>query len=365
MSVCPSCLQQLFRSQTQGATPQQLQLLQQQQQQQQQQQYLAASQAQQQQQQQQNFPTAPYTVISGQEPYVGALIAGAPSVVPQYYGVGPWTVYPAGLLPQAPPQAAAPPPRRPLTPSSAAAAAAAAQDSANNLAQTVIILSKSSQLSCSRDQDLLYPAARTLVDCCARIIELPFDIFLLFQVQGQYQVIPAYYDQNGSIVMGGVRGLGSAATPMRLVSPAPVLVNRAPSQQQPGPQAPPPPSLYSQPTPTSHSNATPGECLGKNAPSQPDLLYPITLFPFIPPRLFLTVINSFRSFSHALPQNFVHTFRKVAPGRQHTLSPYFVSLLVFVYFYSAHTASIHSLPYVTKKAKKSRRIHSSFIIKDN
>ena len=116
-----------------------MQLLQQQQQQQQQQ-YLAASQAQQQQQQQQqqNFPTAPYTVISGQEPYVGALIAGAPPpVVPQYYGVAPW-VYPAGLLPQAPPQAAAPPPpRRPLTPSSAAAAAAAAQDTANNLAQTV------------------------------------------------------------------------------------------------------------------------------------------------------------------------------------------------------------------------------------
>ncbi|XP_011875908.1 PREDICTED: pumilio homolog 2 isoform X4 [Vollenhovia emeryi] len=213
-------VQQLFRSQPQGATPQQLQLLQQQQQQQQQQ-YLAASQAQQQQQQQQqqNFPTAPYTVISGQEPYVGALIAGAPppAVVPQYYGVGPW-VYPAGLLPQAPPQAAAPPPpRRPLTPSSAAAAAAAAQDTANNLAQTV---------------------------------------------QGQYQVIPAYYDQNGSIVMGGVRGLGSAATPMRLVSPAPVLVNRAPSQPPPGPPAPPPPNLYSQPTPTSHSNATPGECLG-------------------------------------------------------------------------------------------------------
>ncbi|XP_012233381.1 pumilio homolog 2 isoform X4 [Linepithema humile] len=212
-------VQQLFRSQPQGATPQQLQLLQQQQQQQQQQ-YLAASQAQQQQQQQQqqNFPTAPYTVISGQEPYVGALIAGAPPpVVPQYYGVGPW-VYPAGLLPQAPPQAAAPPPpRRPLTPSSAAAAAAAAQDTANNLAQTV---------------------------------------------QGQYQVIPAYYDQNGSIVMGGVRGLSSAATPMRLVSPAPVLVNRAPSQPPPGPPAPPPPNLYSQPTPTSHSNATPGECLG-------------------------------------------------------------------------------------------------------
>ncbi|TGZ42708.1 Maternal protein pumilio [Temnothorax longispinosus] len=171
-----------------------------------------------QQQQQQQGPPQPQDTSTHFEvqPYVGALIAGAPPVVPQYYGVGPW-VYPAGLLPQAPPQAAAPPPpRRPLTPSSAAAAAAAAQDTANNLAQTV---------------------------------------------QGQYQVIPAYYDQNGSIVMGGVRGLSSAATPMRLVSPAPVLVNRAPSQPPPGPPAPPP-NLYSQPTPTSHSNATPGECLG-------------------------------------------------------------------------------------------------------
>ncbi|KOX77865.1 Maternal protein pumilio [Melipona quadrifasciata] len=157
-------------------------------------------------------------VIGGFGSVLDSGSAGAPPpVVPQYYGVAPW-VYPAGLLPQAPPQAAAPPPpRRPLTPSSAAAAAAAAQDTANNLAQTV---------------------------------------------QGQYQVIPAYYDQNGSIVMGGVRGLSSAATPMRLVSPAPVLVNRAPSQPPPGPPAPPPPSLYSQPTPTSHSNATPGECLG-------------------------------------------------------------------------------------------------------
>jgi hypothetical protein len=43
-------------------------------------------------------------------------------------------------------------------------------------------------------------------------------------VPGQYQVIPAYYHDNG-IVMGNVRGL-SNATPLRLVSPAPVLVNQ-------------------------------------------------------------------------------------------------------------------------------------------
>ena len=38
---------------------------------------------------------------------------------------------------------------------------------------------------------------------------------------GQYQVIPAYYDQNGGLVMG-TRG----ATPLRLVSPS-VMVNNA------------------------------------------------------------------------------------------------------------------------------------------
>ena len=38
-----------------------------------------------------------------------------------------------------------------------------------------------------------------------------------------YQIIaPAYYDQNGQLVMGNARGIG---TPVRLVSPAPVLVN--------------------------------------------------------------------------------------------------------------------------------------------
>jgi len=36
---------------------------------------------------------------------------------------------------------------------------------------------------------------------------------------GQYQVIPAYYDQNGGLVMG--RG----GTPLRLLSPSSILVN--------------------------------------------------------------------------------------------------------------------------------------------
>lgn len=40
------------------------------------------------------------------------------------------------------------------------------------------------------------------------------------------QVIPAYYDQNGAVLMGNLRGVGNGA-PVRLVSPAPVLINGA------------------------------------------------------------------------------------------------------------------------------------------
>ena len=44
-----------------------------------------------------------------------------------------------------------------------------------------------------------------------------------------YQILaPAYYDQNGTLVMGNGRGVG---TPVRLVSPAPILVNAAAGQQ--------------------------------------------------------------------------------------------------------------------------------------
>ena len=40
-----------------------------------------------------------------------------------------------------------------------------------------------------------------------------------------YQILaPPYYDVNGQLVMGNGRGLG---TPVRLVSPAPILVNTA------------------------------------------------------------------------------------------------------------------------------------------
>lgn len=103
---------------------------------------------------------APYVINPGQEgPYVG--------LIPGYYGMTPWGMYPANLIPQQGAQ-----PRRPLTPNQ--------------------------------------------------------------QVQGAeqqpYQI--AFYDQNGSLMMG-------PRTPMRLVSPAPVLV--PPS----GPRAPQaPPAIY-------------------------------------------------------------------------------------------------------------------------
>lgn len=44
-----------------------------------------------------------------------------------------------------------------------------------------------------------------------------------------YQILtPAFYDQSGQFVLGNGRGLG---TPVRLVSPASILVNTATGQQ--------------------------------------------------------------------------------------------------------------------------------------
>lgn len=57
---------------------------------------------------------APYVINPGQDAtqYMGLIAAG----MPQYYGVAPWGVYPANLIPQQGSQ-----PRRPLTPSQQAA----------------------------------------------------------------------------------------------------------------------------------------------------------------------------------------------------------------------------------------------------
>jgi len=56
------------------------------------------------------------------------------------------------------------------------------------------------------------------------------------------QVIPAFLDHTGSLLMGGPR----TGTPMRLVSPAPVLV--PPGATRAGPPPPQGPQLY-QPQP--------------------------------------------------------------------------------------------------------------------
>ncbi|XP_055310309.1 maternal protein pumilio-like isoform X2 [Sitodiplosis mosellana] len=114
----------------------------------------------------------PYVINPGQDATRYIEMGLIPAGMPQYYGV-PWGMYPANLIPQ---QSSQPPQRRPLTPS---------QQAGEN--------------------------------------------------QPPYQMIQAYYDQSGSIVMGPRTG-----TPMRLVSPAPVLV-------PPGAQARAPQSMYPQP----------------------------------------------------------------------------------------------------------------------
>ena len=103
---------------------------------------------------------------------------GHAAMMPQYYGMTPWGMmpqYPAGVIPQGPAPGAGGPgqqaqQRRPMSP--------------NSMSD--------------------HPPVP----------------------QGQYQVIPAYYDQNGSLVMGNVRGIGNGG-PVRLMSPAPMVLNPA------------------------------------------------------------------------------------------------------------------------------------------
>ncbi|XP_065350272.1 pumilio homolog 2 isoform X3 [Cloeon dipterum] len=205
-------VQAVFRNQPQTA-PQQLQLLQQQQ-------YIAS-----QQQQPQiaglaapTFNGATY-LINPQEQYA-TIIPGA-TVLPQYYGV-PWpAMYPASLLQP-----------------NAAAAVAAQQQQQNPQQRRPLTPSSASDVSNSNTN--------------------------LSQVPGGYQMIPAYYHENGGIVMGNMRGLGNA-TPLRLVSPAPVLVNPASAgngvrllNNQPQPIQTPPASLYSASQPPSLYSSTSG-----------------------------------------------------------------------------------------------------------
>ncbi|VVC43701.1 Hypothetical protein CINCED_3A001942 [Cinara cedri] len=111
--------------------------------------------------------TTPY-LINPQEPYVIAGFMGSgPTVVPQYYGV-PWGMYPAGSI---------------IQPAGAAGQPGSAANGTNTAQQQRRPMSPS-------------------------------------QADGtQYQVIPAYYDQNGSLVMT------RNGSQLRLVSPASVIVN--------------------------------------------------------------------------------------------------------------------------------------------
>jgi len=111
--------------------------------------------------------TTPY-LINPQEPYViTGFMGSGPTVVPQYYGV-PWGMYPAGSI---------------IQPAGAAGQPGAAANGTNTAQQQRRPMSPS-------------------------------------QADGtQYQVIPAFYDQNGSLVM--TRNGGQ----LRLVSPASVIVN--------------------------------------------------------------------------------------------------------------------------------------------
>ncbi|XP_050541753.1 pumilio homolog 2-like isoform X9 [Daktulosphaira vitifoliae] len=118
--------------------------------------------------------TTPY-LINPQEPYV---IAG-PTVVPQYYGV-PWGMYPAGSI---------------IQPAGAAGGQPGTTTNGTNTA--------------NQQRRPMSPS----------------------QADGtQYQVIPAFYDQNGSLVM--TRNGGQ----LRLVSPASVIVNAQQAGLQPQPQ---------------------------------------------------------------------------------------------------------------------------------
>jgi len=129
-------------------------------------------------------------------------------VHPQYYSVQatPWGIYPANLLQQ---------PGQP-----AIAAAGTPQQQQQLLrGQTARPLTPSQQST----DGLATPTGNLAQQATAAAIQAPGP--------AGYQILaPAYYDQNGQLVVGNGRGIG---TPVRLVSPAPILVNAAAGQQVP------------------------------------------------------------------------------------------------------------------------------------
>lgn len=144
---------------------------------------------------------APY-LITAQDPYaVGIPIAGPVLHPSQYYGVQtPWGIYPANLLQQA-----------------------GAQQGAQSLGgqqQGVMRGQGGRPLTPSQQGEAMgTPNPQQLGS-------------QQLQPNAGYQLLaPAYYDQNGQLVMGNPRGIG---TPVRLVSPAPVLMSAGGGNQQGG-----------------------------------------------------------------------------------------------------------------------------------
>ncbi|XP_051954771.1 pumilio homolog 2-like isoform X7 [Xyrauchen texanus] len=159
------------------------------------------------------FVPNPYiinTAPPGTDPYTAAGLAAAatlagPTVVPpQYYGV-PWGVYPANLFQQS--------------------AAAAANHSANQQASNQGPGPGQQVMRAGTNQRPLTPG-QSQQESLAAAAANPA---LAFTGMPGYQVLtPAYYDQNGTLVMGpGARtGLGG---PVRLVQ-TPLLINPAAAQ---------------------------------------------------------------------------------------------------------------------------------------
>ncbi|KAL3889995.1 hypothetical protein ACJMK2_002304 [Sinanodonta woodiana] len=144
-------------------------------------------------------PTAiptPY-VISTQDPYtVGIPIAG-PTVIPQYYGVQtPWGIYPANLFQQQQGQ---------QTPQGM------------SQQQNQLLRSQTGRpLTPNQQNDNMSNNATQLQ---AQALQAP---------NAPYQILtPAYYDQNGQLVMN-TRGIG---TRVQLVPPGPMLVSTGANQQ--------------------------------------------------------------------------------------------------------------------------------------
>ncbi|XP_070533755.1 pumilio homolog 2-like isoform X3 [Ptychodera flava] len=159
---------------------------------------------------------SPYIINAAptaQDPYtVGlatATLAGAPTIVqPQYaYGVAPWgaAMYPVSIIPQ---QQQAP----------------AQQNLQQQQQQQQILRGQNARPMTPQQQQQQLDQMGTPTQTATVAQAIP---------TGGYQVIaPAYYDQTGALVMGNARPGGAMGAPMRLVSPAPLIVSAA----QPGTQ---------------------------------------------------------------------------------------------------------------------------------